>query len=39
MTATAFILSQIDSKRFEKAVVALKQGAYTVRTMRIAEGR
>ena len=38
MTATAFILSQIDSKRFEKAVEALKQGIYTVRTTRIADG-
>ena len=38
MTATAFILSQIDGKRFEKATVALKKGAYTMRTTRIAEG-
>ena len=38
MTATAFILSQIDGKRFEKAAAALKKGEYTVRMTRIAVG-
>jgi uncharacterized Zn finger protein len=37
MTATAFILRQIDSKQLEKAVAALKQEAYTLRTTRIAD--
>jgi hypothetical protein len=35
---TAFILRQIDSKRLEKAVAALKQGAYILRTTRITDG-
>jgi uncharacterized Zn finger protein len=38
MTATAFILSQVDDQRFEKAAAALKKGEYTVRTTRIADG-
>jgi len=38
MTATAFILGQVDEKRFEKAAAALKNGEYTMQITRIAAG-